>query len=213
VVEIESLRAGVAALLDARGDAALADVVRSGSFRLLPGARRWSVGAREVDAQSFELALGADALVRLRAISGGADRVKDALGEAVGSAATMLDELHVVLALPGLDAPWGAVYRRAPVQRYEPPSDERAVRSAAVELLRAEGAVDASDVLGRAEVEVADVPSSGEVPLRRWVVRLAAADAAAVTTDPSLGEAIRRAVGLAATRSREIVAAVELSVA
>jgi hypothetical protein len=209
VSELDALREGTAALLDARGAQAEAALVRTGTLSLLQGKRRWSVGSREVEAQAFELSLDARAFAELRLLSSGIDRVRDALADAVASEATMLADLFVVLRLPGPDVPWGAVYRTAPARPPELPADERSVRAAAIELLRAEEEDDAADLLQRAELTSALLPASGGIPLRRWVISLRAVDAALSRPHE---ETLRRAVTAAATRATEQVAGVEIAV-
>jgi hypothetical protein len=211
VSELDALREGTAALLEARGAHAEAAVVRTGTLSLLQGKRRWSVGSREVDALAFELSLGASPFAELRSMAGGVERVRDALADAVASEATMLSDLHVVLRLPGPDVPWGAVYRTAPARPPEISPDERSVRAAAIDLLRAEGEDDAADLLQRAELTSAALPAGGALPLRRWVIRLRAADAAVALLRPT-EEILRRAVTAAATRATEQVAGVEIAV-
>ncbi len=210
--ELDALREGTAALLEARGATEEAALVRTGTLALLGGKRRWSVGSREVDAISFELALDAPPFARLRALASAVERVRDALADAVASQSTMLADLFVVLRLPGPDVPWGAVYRTAPVRPPELAVDERSVRAAAIELLRAEAADEAADLLARAELTSAVLPASGATSLRRWVVCLRAADAA-IALRSANHEALRRAVTAAATRATESVAGVEISVA
>jgi hypothetical protein len=212
VTEIAALREGVAALLEARGDAEEALIVRSAGLAALRGAQRWSVGSREVDALSFELSLDPVPFASLRALANGPQKVRDAFADAVASERTMLAELYVVLRLPGTGAAWGDVYRSAPVRAEEPPADVISVRGAAVALLRAESEEPAAELLARAELSTTEVPSSGALPLKRWVVRMRAADAATVLADPRVTEVIRRAVALAATRSSEVVASVEIGV-
>lgn len=209
--ELDALREGTAALLEARGARAEAALVRAGTLALLQGKRRWSVGSREVDAQTFELSLAASSFAQLRALPSGVERVRDALADAVASEATMLADLLVVLRLPGPDVPWGAVYRTAPTRPPELPADERSVRAAAIELLRAEGEDAAADLLQRAELTSAVLPAGGAIPLRRWVICVRAADAALALLRPR-EEILRRAVTAAATRATEQVAGVEIAV-
>lgn len=209
---LDALREATAALLDARGAGAEARLVRRGALTLLEGRRRWSVGSREVDALGFELALDPADHVALRATSGGEDRLRDALGDAVASPSTMLADLFVVVRLPGIEQPWGSVYRTAPARPVEPLADERAVLSAAVALLEAQGLSDAALLLAHATLTSAIVPSRGDgALLRRWVVRLRPGDAARAAR-AGAEDALRRAIAAAATRASEVVAGVELAV-
>jgi len=181
-------------------------------LRLLPDAARWSVGSREVDAQSFELSLEAQAFARLLAIAGGRERVKEALADAVATADTILADLHVVLQLHDAGGSWGQAYRSAPRPTWEPRSDADAVLAAAVALLDAQAHAAAARVLERGRLTFAEVSSSDDSPLRRWVVALSPRDLAEALRDDATSEAIRRAVTFAATRAREVVASVELAV-
>jgi hypothetical protein len=207
-----ALRDAVALLLEARGARVEAAIVARGALHLLPGAQRWSIGAREVDAQSFELSLEARAFAQLGQLAGARDRVKDALSDAVATGATMLAELFIVLHVPETDGGWGHAYRSAPRKEWDPPTDGASVLAAAVALLDAEEHDAAARILERGRLSFAEVSSSGESPLRRWVVSLSAADMAEAHRTPTIAESLRRAVTLAATRPREIVASVELAV-
>lgn len=208
---LELLRDGVAALLAARGAGAESAVVGRGTLHLLPGVHRWSLGSREVDAQTFELSLDAPAFARLAAMSGGRERVKDALSDAVSTGQTMLADLFVVLALPGIEAGWGHAYRSAPRKDWDPPTDGPAVLAGAVALLDAEGHAPAARLLERCRLSYAEVAASDDSPLRRWVVSVSPLDMVEAQR-AQLTEHVRRAVTLAATRPREIVASVELAV-
>jgi hypothetical protein len=208
---VDALREAAAAILDARGAGAEARIVRRGTLAMLGERRRWSVGSREVDALGFELALDPADHVALRAATAGEGRVRDALADAVASPSTMLSDLFIVVRLPGLEQPWGSIYRTAPARPREAPADEDAVRAAAVALLEAEGHGEAAALLGRAELAAAEIPSSGASVLRRWVVRLTPTDAAAALRR-GRDDAIRRAVAVAATRAAEVVAGVDVAV-
>jgi hypothetical protein len=209
---LAALKDAVASLLEARGARAESEIVRSGALHLLPDDRTWSVGDRDVLAQAFELSLEASDFARLATLAGGRERVKDALADAVSSAETMLASLHVVLRLPDGDGGWRSAYRSAPRKEWEPPSDSASVLAAAVALLDAEGRAEVARVIERGRLAYAELPADGESPLRRWVVSLAAADMAWVQREAATSEAIRRAVTLAATRPRDVVAGVELGV-
>jgi hypothetical protein len=205
------LRDAVVQLLAARGHAAEARLVEGGRLHLLPGACTWSVGSREVLAHSFELSLDARAFARLEAIDGGAERVKDALADAVASGATMLAELFVVLELPETGRTWSEAYRSAPRKDRDLPVDADSVLRAAVSLLDAQGFPSCARLLERGSLAVADLPSSGEPALRRWVIALSSSDLAEALRSPRVVESLLSAVRLAATRPREIVASVELA--
>lgn len=208
---LDALREATAAILDARGAAAEARLVRSGGLTLLEEQRRWSVGSREVDALAFEVALDPADHVALRALPAGVERVRDALADAVASPTSMLADLFLVVRLPAIGRCWGSVYRSAPRRPAEPAIDEDAVTAAAAALLRAEGHARAAALLENAELTSAVIPSGGAIALRRWVVRLDAA-AAAESHRSGADECIRRAVVTAATRADESVAGVEIAV-
>jgi len=206
------LRAAVAALLTARGAELDSSVVARGELHLLPGTQTWSLGSREVEAHSFELSLEAHAFAALTGSNGGRERVKDALSDAVATGQTMLADLFVVLRLPEVGGGWSHAYRSAPRRGWEPPTDADSVLAAAVALLDAEWHVAPARLLERGRLAFAEMSSSDDSPLRRWVASFAPRDLAEIQRSPGASENIRRAVTLAATRAREIVASVELAV-
>jgi hypothetical protein len=206
----------VVRLLEARGSGEEARIVGRGALHLLAGESRWSLGSREVLAHSFELSLDAEAYARLEQLRGGRERVKDALADAVATGATMLADLFVVLELPQLPGyvprrSWAHAYRSAPRKDGDGLADDASLLAGAVSLLAAQGLGSAARLLERGRLHGVEVASSGESPLRRWVVSLSAADLAEVLRSPSVVESVRRAVRLAATRPREVVADVELA--
>lgn len=172
----------------------------------------WSLGSREVEAHSFELSLDAAAFAALAKSNGGRERVKDALSDAVTTGQTMLADLFVVLRLPEVDGGWSHAYRSAPRRDWDPPTDCDSVLAAAVALLDAEGQVAPARLLERGRLAFAELSSSDDGPLRRWVASFSPRDLAEIQRSTTASENIRRAVKLAATRAREIVASVELAV-
>jgi hypothetical protein len=65
----------------------------------------------------------------------------------------------------------------------------------------------------RGALEGAEVPSASFPPLRRYVLRLDAADYVAAMRDADLAERMKRAVSAAGTRADEAVATVDLATA
>jgi len=210
--QLAALREAVAGLLDARGASTEARIVARAQLHLLPGDRKWSLGSREVEAQAFELSIDAPGFAILGITPGGRERVKDALADAVATGETILADLFIVLALPDGSGGWGSAYRSAPRKDWDPPTDGPSVLVAAVDLLDAEGYTSAARLLERGHLSFAEVSSSGDSPLRRWVISLSPADMAEAQRLPKVAEHLRRAVTLAATRAREVVASVDLAV-
>ncbi len=210
--ELGALREAVAELLEARGAITEARLVARARLHLLPGDIQWSIGSRDVEAQAFEMSMDAPGFAVLGTTPGGRERVKDALADVVATGATILADLFIVVALPDGSGGWGHAYRSAPRKDWDPPTDGPSVLAAAVALLDAEGFTSAARLLERGRLSFADVSSSGESPLRRWVVSLSPPDMAEALRLPAVAENLRRAITLAATRAREVVASVDLAV-
>jgi hypothetical protein len=202
---LESLRAGVVALLAARRDDDLAAVVSRADLEIRPG-ESWAMGARSVTAHRVTLVVSADDYVALGADPTTFERLRAAFAQAMRSPDTELAELFVTLRLPPVGLPWQHVYRQAPVAvEPERPSPER-VLAAARAFLQASGDAGAAAVLARAELE--SIPIAGSSPpLAQLLVRLPPADAAAVL-EPVLEERVTRALRLAGARADERVASV-----
>jgi hypothetical protein len=209
---LAALRAGAAALLDEEGQPELAALVRAARVELAGPGETWSMGAREVTAHAVALIVPAGALVHLGGDPAALGAVRAAFAQAMRSADTEMAALHVELLLPGVERPWGSVYRAAPSRPLpvEQP-DPEAMLAGAAALLEAVGERFGAAMLGRARLTSAAVPEAG-TPLTRVVVRLEAGDRAATWRDPQLEDQLRRAVRDAAVRAGEQVV-VEIGVA
>ena len=210
---LPALRAAVAALLAARGEAELGGVVARAGLELAGPGERWSMGSREVVATRLALVVEPAAFAALSADPARFSTVRDAFAGAVRTPDTELADLALVLRLPGLERGWHRAYRDAP----EPPPPERpdlaAVLGGAAALLEAAGDEPGAAALRRASLEAAAVPSAGPTPLLRYVLRLEPADRVAADRDRDLAERLRRAVHEAGNRAAEAVAGVELAAA
>jgi hypothetical protein len=205
-VTLDALKAGAALLLEGKGKRVLADLVRSARIEIAGPGEAWTIGARAVVAHRLALVVPAKAFLDLTRDTGALGEVKAAFAQAMQSPDTELANLHVELLLPGEDRPWSRAYRDAPVRDLPAPAnDPSAILRGASALLEALGDDTGASMLGRARVELAQVPGEG-TPLTRVVVRLAPADRAETWHDPVLEEAIRRAVHDAAIRAGEDVA-------
>jgi hypothetical protein len=210
-VALAALRAGAAALLDADGRAALADLVRAARVELAGPGATWSMGAREVTAHRVALALPAPAFVAIARDPASLDAVRAAFARAMRSPETELAELHVELLLPGVDRGWRSAYREAPERRRpaEPP-DPEAVLAGAAALLAATGDAAGAELLSRARLDLV-LLAGAECPLTRVIVWLRPDDRARTWEDPALEERLRRAIHDAALHAGERVA-VEIGV-
>ncbi len=196
-------------VLAASGREDVAALVRDAALVPAGSGEHWEVGSRLVDARSFALVVGPRAFVALREPRK-LDEIRDALAAVLRSDATELATLHLLVRLPGVERPWGHVYRAAPAKAEpERPSDE-AVLAGIVELARALDDDAALSALDAATLESAEVPTSGDRGLRRYVLRLSADALARSQKDRALSDKLRWLVEQAATRAVEAVADVEL---
>jgi hypothetical protein len=209
---VAALRAGVVALLEARGEAALARLVAGAEVEFVGPGEPWSMGSRTVTAYRVALVMSANDFAAITASAARMDVLKRAFAEALRSSDTELADLHLELALPGIERSFRHAYRAAPLASglRERPVPE-AVLAGAAALLDALGESIAAALVRRAELEMAAVPGTS-TPLLRCIVRLAPADLAAVQRDARLGEQVRRAAHAAATRAEEAVS-IELALA
>ncbi len=205
---VRALRAGAAALLEAEGDPALAELVAAADVEIVGPGEPWSMGSRTVTAHRVALSVGAPAFAALGASPARLDAIKRAFAHAMRSPETELLDLHLELRLPVIERPWAHAYRAAPIAHRERPLPE-AILAGAEALLEALGEPAAAALLRRAELETALVPGTSR-PLLSCVVRLPPADLAAAQRDAALGERLRRAVHDAATSAEE-VATVDLA--
>ena len=136
---IAGLRAGVAAILAAQGDADLSTIVENAEVELVGAPDVWSLGSRTAVAHRVALILEPAAFVELRRDPARREAVRDAFAAAMRSPGTELAELALVLKLPGIAQPWRRAYREAvPRQTPERPGDA-AVLAGAAALLEAAG--------------------------------------------------------------------------
>lgn len=200
-----ALRAGVAALLDESGEPALARLVAGSEVTLVGPGEPWSMGSRTVTAQRAAIVVNAKDFAAVAASPARFEAIKRAFAEALRSPETELAELHVELALPGIERSFRHAYRAAPLvsSPRERPGPE-AILAGAAALLEAQGEPAAAAQMQRAELEMAAAPGTSS-PLLRVVVRLAPADLAAAQRDARLGELLRSAVHAAAARAEEAV--------
>ena len=207
-----AIRAGVIALLEAGGDAALARLVAAGEVAIVGPGDPWLMGARTVTALRVALVLSAPSYAAIASSPSRFEALKRAFAAALRSPETELAELYLELLLPGIERSFRHVYRAAPpaLGERERPVPE-AILAGAAALLDALGEAVAAALVRRAALETAPVISAA-TPLLRAVVRLAPADLAAVQRDARLGEQVCKAVHAAATRAEEAVA-VELALA
>lgn len=209
---LAALKEGVAALLGAEGRRDLEGIVRGAELDVAGVAETWSVGARVVTAHRLALVLDAAPYLELTRDAGAGGAVKSAFERAMRTQETELARLAIVLRLPGIGGGWARSYREAPAAPHEErPSPERVLAGAAA-LLRARGAAKAAAMLERAAGEHAVVGHTADLPLVRFVARLAPEDLAAAERDEALASDLRSAVTAAATRAAERVAPVELAV-
>jgi hypothetical protein len=200
---LAALRAGAVAILDAQGQAALASLVRAARVELCGSGEAWTMGARLVVAHRVALVVEAGAFTALTGDAAKLGVVKAAFAQAMRTADTELCDLHVELALPAVGQSWRSAYRDAPARPADRPEPEAMLAGAAA-LLRALGEREAAEMLGRARLEMAVVPSEESVVVR-VVVRLAAEDRARTWLGPALERRIERAVRDAALRAGEQV--------
>jgi len=208
---LAALGAGAAALLEAEGRPALAELVRRARVEIVGPGETWSMGAREVTAHRVALAVPAEAFHALTSDPAALGAVRSAFARAMRSPDTELSEVHVELLLPVIDRAWAHAYRSAPTRDpgAERPSPE-AVLAGAAALLRATGDPLGAAILEHSHLSVAEVASAG-TPLTRVVVYLTPQDRARTWHAPALEERLRRAVHDAVRRAQE-EAVVELAV-
>jgi hypothetical protein len=137
------------------------------------------------------------------------DRLQRAAERAMESPDTALAALKLLVRLPAVAEPWGRVYRDAPRRLRPEPSSPTAVLEAAHRLLTARGLPHLSEMLGRARLDQAELPSSSG-RLSKYVVLLEPEDLAALDRDATGQEAIRQAIADTASRALDAVASVEL---
>ncbi|WP_437588170.1 hypothetical protein [Sorangium sp. So ce1000] len=210
IAALTALKAAVAALLEARGEAGLSALVAGAELALAAPPQRWTLGSREVSASRLSLAVDAPEFAALTADPSRLAAVKEAFASAVRTPETELADLSLVLRLPGARRGWGQIYREAALPAAPERPDPDAVLGGAAALLEASGDARGAAMLRRARLEAAQVAGGGDAALVRCVVRLDPADRAALDRDGERAERLRRAVRDAGTRASEAVASVEL---
>lgn len=205
-----ALAAGVAALLEARGEKDLGAVVRRSIVQVVGRAERWSMGARDVAAHRIALVVSAVDHVLLTSSPPRFAAIREAFATAVRSPETEMENLFLVLELPTSRTTFAQGYRDAPIRTFETPSAD-SVLAGAADLCRALNDEASARALARATLEDAFV-TTNEHTVRRFVLRLDAADFALTERDVAFGDRLMRAVRSAATTPNEKTSAVFLAV-
>lgn len=210
----QALRAGAAALLDARGENDLARIVAAADVEVVGSPESWAMGSRTVSAHRVALLLDAPVFASFAGDAQKVDAVRSAFAAAMRTPETELAELAVVLRLPTIQAGWHRAYRDAPQKLIEDEArDPSAVLGGAAALLEATGDLRGAAVLRRGNLLVADVPGGSFPSLVRYVLRLDAADFAAAARDSALSDRMKRALHAAGTRATEVAATVDFAAA
>jgi hypothetical protein len=205
-----SLIGGVAALLEARGERELGALVRRSIVEVTNRAERWSMGARDVTAHRIALVVSAADHVLLTSSAPRLAEVREAFATAVRSPETEMENLFLVLELPPSRTTFAQGYRDAPLRTFETPAAD-AVLGGAAALCRAMGDEASARALSRATLEDAFVTANDRT-VRRFVLRLDAADFALTERQVEFGDRIMRAVRSAAATPSETTSAVFLAV-
>lgn len=205
-----ALVSGVAALLEARGERDLGALVRRSIVEVTNRTEHWSMGARSVTAHRIALVVSAADHVLLMSSAPRLATIRDAFATAVRSPETELEHLFLVLELPPSRVTFAQGYRDAPLRTFETPAAD-AVLGGAAALCRAMGDEASAQALARATLEDAFV-TANDRSVRRFVVRLDAADFALTERQVEFGDRIIRAVRSAAATPSETTLAVFLGV-
>lgn len=205
-----SLAAGVAALLEARGETELGALVRRSIVQVVGRAERWSMGARDVAAHRIALIVSAVDHVFVTSLPPRFAAIREAFATAIRSPETEMENLFLVLELPPSRTTFAQGYRDAPVRAYEAPDAESVLQGAAA-LCKALGDDASSRALSRATLEDSFV-TANDRSVRRFVLRLDAADFALTEKNASFGDRLMRAVRSAAMTPAEATSAVFLAV-
>lgn len=204
------LRDAVVRLLRAGRRDDLARIVASAVVEVNPSGEEWSIGDRRVDAQRLAFVLEPESYALLYSRPENVRLVHEAVASVVRSFATELAQLAFFVRIDAPGTSWGNAYRTAPIAAaVEPPAD--AVHEASVALAEAFKFTAAAALLRRAVLEVGRIGEEGS-PLRRWLVRLEAADFAATSKDPKLTAQIEGIVRSAAAGATVQVGEVSLGV-
>jgi hypothetical protein len=209
----QALRAGAAALLEARGEGDLARIVAGADVEVVGPSETWSMGSRSVAALRVALVVDAPVFAALAGDALKVDAVRGSFAAAMRTPETELADLALVLRLPAIQKGWHRAYRDAPQKTAEEGGrDPGAVLGGAAALLEAMGDARGAATLRRGHLEGVDVPGGSFPALVRYVLRLDAADFAAAHRDPALADRMKRALHAAGTRAIEAVASVDFAV-
>jgi hypothetical protein len=149
-----ALRAGAAALLDARGEGDLAKLVASADVEVVGPQETWAMGSRSVAAHRVALVVDASVFAALTADALKVDAVRGAFAAAMRTPETELADLSVVLRLPSIQKGWHRAYRDAPRQSAEAEGrDPDAVLGGAAALLDTMGEEMGAGLLRRGRLD------------------------------------------------------------
>jgi len=210
MLDDNALAAGVAALLEARGEKELGAIVRRSIVEVVGRTERWSMGARDVAAHRIVLVVSAADHVMLTLNPPRFATIREAFATAVRSPETEMENLFLVLELPPSRMTFAQGYRDAPKRTFETPATDSVLGGAAA-LCRAMGDEAGARALSRASLEDTFVTANDRT-VRRFVLRLDAADFALAEKQMPFGDRLMRAVRSAATTPAEMTTAVVLAV-
>lgn len=192
---LAALARGCADLLEARGDAELAEIVRDATIEPA-GSSSWQVDARAVTAYRFELLVDAEAFAAIEAHADGAAKIERAFASAVRSPKSELASCAIVLKLPTIDRSFAAAYAGEKNELTRPKPDASAILAGAIALLSAEGHDDVAARLTLAKLF--EEPSEGSSI--RYVLALAPDDFAFLESSPSDRDQVVAAIVAGARR-------------
>jgi hypothetical protein len=213
LLDDNALAAGVAALLETRGEKDLGAIVRRSIVQVVGRAERWSMGTRDVAAHRISLVVSAADHVWLTSNPRRFATIREAFATAVRSPETEMENLSLVLELPPSRTTFAQGYRDAPVRTFEVPAAD-AVLAGAAALCRAMGDEASARALSRAGLEDT-FDTAYDPPVRRFVLRLDVADFALaekqMTVTSQLVWAIRSAAATPAKMTTAVIFALRLS--
>lgn len=208
-----ALGAGVAALLEARGEKDLGALIRRSIVQVVGRAERWSMGARDVAAHRISLVVSAADHVFLTSAPPRMATIREAFATAVRSPETEMENLFLVLELPPSRTTFAQGYRDAPRRSFETPTADSVLEGAAA-LCRAMGDEAGARALSRAILEDT-FDTAYDPPVRRFALRLDVADFALAekqgTFRSLLMEALRSAAATPAKMTTAFIFALRLS--
>lgn len=210
MLDENALGAGVAALLEARGEKDLGALVRRSIVQVVGRTERWSMGARDVAAHRISLVVSATDHVLLTSAPPRMATIREAFATAVRSPETEMENLFLVLELPPSRTTFAQGYRDAPRRSFETPATDSVLEGAAA-LCRAMGDEAGARALARSSLEDTFVTANDRT-VRRFVLRLDAADFALAEKQMPFGDRLMWAVRTAAVTPAEMTTAVVLGV-